>query len=264
MDIENTHIIFDGTKIIVSPNLYSIFDFLQKIEAEVNELFTLDKKLQSIRSSILDIMGLMEVMAKIISEAGLDFKYELKENPEVLAEKLELYQLTRIEMITVFCCIETIICLYIAYEYETDDDEEIRKMLMDFDGCVRNIILKLFLSRENKFFSKNSKKFEKVTAKKLRKLRNKLVHFFSVSGLSLVPESLSEKARRLEKIQPNIKFISSQDLYELYKSAAVLILETWSRECNEMPDIFERKIKYVAKVVKESGAILVKSESINV
>lgn len=263
MESENTHVLFDGTKVIISQDLIPIFDFLQKIDLEVDELFQLQKKVDGLRENILDLMGLIDVMGTTIKEGNLDFEYTLKENIDDIANKLEIHQLTRIQSVAVFCGIETLICLYTAYEFETSDEREIRDYVMNTEH-TRKIINKLLLSPENTFFSRNRKKLSKVHATKLRNLRNSLVHFFSVKGLNLASEGLIDKARKLEKIKHDVTFISPNELYELEKAASILLLKIWSRDCSNDKNLFKLKINHVKQVVKQSGAVLIDGNNINI
>ena len=40
--MESTHFIFDGEKVVISPNLYSVVSFLQEIEKEIESFLNFD------------------------------------------------------------------------------------------------------------------------------------------------------------------------------------------------------------------------------
>ncbi|OGF22469.1 hypothetical protein A2Y83_00110 [Candidatus Falkowbacteria bacterium RBG_13_39_14] len=109
-----------------------------------------------------------------------------------------------------------------------------------------------------------------ITSDDLRRLRNSLTHFFSVSqGLGISYPLLDEKSRRLEKATKfKAKFISPEDLLEILKGAAKLIIIKWSTDCNDClikkSDEFKEKILAVKSIVEKSGAIVVKNEQINI
>lgn len=46
---QSTHFIFDGEKVVISPDLHSIVSFLQEIEKEIESFLNFDKKLELIR-----------------------------------------------------------------------------------------------------------------------------------------------------------------------------------------------------------------------
>lgn len=54
MDEQSTHFIFDGEKVVISPDLHSVVSFLQEIEKEIERFLNFDKKLESIRTTFRD------------------------------------------------------------------------------------------------------------------------------------------------------------------------------------------------------------------
>ena len=64
MEEENTHIIFDGKRVVVSPNLQQVFFFLCGIGEEIDSIFGFDKKLESIKKQHLETIELIQVLSK--------------------------------------------------------------------------------------------------------------------------------------------------------------------------------------------------------
>ncbi|MFT5037379.1 MAG: hypothetical protein ACI9VM_000959 [Candidatus Azotimanducaceae bacterium] len=262
--MENTHLYFDGKKLIISPNLHVIFNFLQGIELEINSLLGFEEKISGIRNQYLEMVGLTEVLSKIVQENNLDFDYEFKENPELIAEKFFNHTVTRSEFIVLFASIETLLCLHTAYENETDDEDQIR-LLMSDPKKTKKLLNQFTLSSDNEYYASNLKRFAKVNARQIRDLRNKLTHFFSVKGLGIVHDKLSSKARTLErKAGNNVSFISSVDLCELHKCAATLLLKKWSEDYVNNNVDFMRKIIFVKNVVQKDAAILIQGDQIKI
>lgn len=252
---EPTHVILNGKKIIISLNLLSVFDFLQKIDAEISNLLMISNRLDKIREKILEVMGLCQTMSEVISKNNLDFSYTFSEDPALIAENLESPQLTRAEMITMFAYLETLTCLYLAYEHETCDEKTL--MLLSKSKKSIKVINRLILTDKNEYYSKNRSRLVKVNAKQLRNLRNRLSHFFSVSGLGLTPNLLEADARKMElETNYKISFISPNDMKELLKFASLLLLKKWSDEYVLNKLDFERKILFVKAIVERDGPVL--------
>jgi len=80
---------------------------------------------------------------------------------------------------------------------------------------------------------------------------------------------LDDKTRRLEKATKfKAKFISPEDLYEILKGSAKLLIIKWSNDCKESlsknSTEFKEKILSVRDVVVNQGAIVVKNNEINI
>jgi hypothetical protein len=225
MENQSTHFIFDGKQIIISPDLYPTIGFLQEIEKEIESFLDFDKK-------------------------------------------LEIYHPVRSKMIILFANLETLLRLNFAYENRIDDGEEIRKQALD--PKVWGLFYNDFcLNENNQWGQKNQERLKHITAYELRYLRNSLTHFFSVDkGLQIADVFLDEKSRILEKLTSfHAKFISPEDLYEIIKGAAKLMIEKWSRDCQEClktsSNEFKEKILSVNKLITSSGAVIVKSEQMD-
>jgi len=264
MEKDNTHIVFDGKKILISPSLRLVFDFLMKIDKEVESMINIENKLEGIRSQYLETIGLIQVISKVIIDNKLDFKFNFSENPETIAEKLSHYHITRAEMIVLFANLETLLCLHTAYEIETDNENDIREKVKD-SKYSKKFINNYILNKSNNYYKEKQDRFKKINAQQLRKLRNKLTHFFSVEGINIIPEKLGSKARILEKkIGRSISFISPTDFYELIKYAGLLLITNWSDDFSNNPDKFNKKISYVMSIVKRDAPILVAEKDLNI
>lgn len=269
MESKSTHIIFDGTKIVISPDLHPIIIFLQGIEEEIEILLGFYKKLESIREQSAETFELIDFLAKKLKENSIDFNFNLSEKPETLIDKLTINRPIRSEVIALFAHLETLFCLNIAYKNKTSDQAEIIKKAMDQNN-VKLFLTEFCLNKENEWGNKHPERFKRITADELRRLRNSLTHFFSVSrGLSLSYALLDEKSRRLEKATNyKAKFISPEDLYEIIKGAAKLMIIEWSKDCTEnlsgSSNDFKARILCVKNVVEASGAIIIKNAQINI
>ena len=80
---------------------------------------------------------------------------------------------------------------------------------------------------------------------------------------------MDEKSRQLEK-ETNFKakFISPEDLYEIIKGSALLMIKKWSEDCkNDLEknyNEFKEKILSVKSVVDNYGVMIIKNKSINI
>jgi len=269
MKKESTHFIFDGEKVIISPDLHSVINFLQEIEKEIEILLGFQKKLESIRKQCLEIVKLVELLSVKLKENSIDFSFTLSEDPSTLADKLKITRPIRSEMIVLFANLETLFCLNIAYENKISDEKEIIKKAMN-QNDIKYFLERFCLNKENEWGQKNPERLNHITADDLRKLRNSLTHFFSVAKtLSVSYAILNEKSRKLEKaINFKAKFISPEDLYEIIKGAARLMIKKWSEDYKDSlvknSNEFKEKILSVKKVVDSYGAIVIKNKQINI
>lgn len=269
MKDKDTQLICDGNKIIISPELHRIFIFLQDIEKEVESFLGFDKKLESIRKQYSETVKLMQVLAGKVQENSIDFNFTFSENPLTIADKFKMYYPVRSKMIILFANLETLICLNIAYENKTSD----KKIIID--KAMNKEIVKTFydnfcLNQKNDWGQKNPERLKHITADDLRKLRNSLTHFFSVDGgIQVADAFLDDKSRKLEKATNfQAKFISPEDLYEIIKGSARLMIKKWSQDCEDClaksPNEFQEKILSVKAIVDNSGAVIVENKQINI
>lgn len=269
MENKSTHFIFDGDKVVISPDLYPVVSFLQEIEKEIEDFLGFDKKLESIRKQHLETIKLVEVLVGKLKENSIDFKFTFSEHPANIAEKLKIDRPIRSEMIVLFANLETLFCLNIAYENKISDEKEIIKKAMNQDN-VKVFLENFCLNKENEWCQKNPERLKHILVDDLRKLRNSLTHFFSVAKTLAVSYAvLDEKSRKLEKATNfKAKFISPEDLYEITKGSAKLMIKKWSEDCkNDLvknSNEFKEKILSVKAVVDNYGAMIVRNKQINI
>jgi len=268
MENKSTHFIFDGDKVVISPDLHSVIIFLQEIEKEIESFLNFDKKLESIRKQYLETVKLIEVLAGKLKENSIDFQFTFSEPPATIAEKLKIDRPIRSEMIVLFANLETLFCLNIAYENKISDEKEIIKNAMNQDN-VKDFLERFCLSQENEWCQKNPERLKHIVADDLRKLRNSLTHFFSVANLSVSFAALDEKSRELEKATNfKAKFISPEDLYEIIKGSAKLMIKKWSEDCKsdleKNSNEFKEKILSVKTVVDSYGVMIIRNKQINI
>lgn len=266
---KSTHLFFDGEKIIISPDIMPVFTFLMEIEKEIKNILEFNAKLDSIKESHLEMMNFVVFLSDIIKKNNLDFKYNFKEHPEKIADKLTFSFPVRSQMIVLFASLEVIYSLHTAYDKETDNQDELRRNTMD-NNNLKKFVNSFMLTDQNEYYKKNKVRFSKLDSTKIRDLRNSLTHFFSLSGgLFVIPEILKEKAQGLEKIlkqnkHGDIVSISPIDLNELIKSANILRMKEWSNDFQNDSVDFKRKIQFVINIVKKEGAIIVLEKDLNI
>ena len=269
MENQSTHFIFDGKKIIISPDLSPIVNFLQEIEEEVNVLLGFEKRLESIRKQCLELFKFVEFLSSKLKENSIDFNFTLSKNPSVIAEKLKMIRPIRPEIIALFAYLETLIRLNFAYENKIDDGEKIRKLTLD-QSVWESFYNNFCLSENNLWGKQNPERLKHISAQDLRYLRNALTHFFSLDkGLTISYPVLDEKSRKLEqKTNFKVKFISPEDLYEIIKGAVILMIKKWNGDCrdslNKNSNEFRERILCVNNLIKKSGAIIIKNNQINI
>lgn len=261
----STHFVFDGQKIQVSPNLGKIASFLVEIEKESDEIFGIEKKLEEFRAHFRDLLSCTAELSEVLKKNNIDnWSYTFKKDPRTVSDILQYHVPVRSQMILLFTQLEVLFFLYIAYEREIDTDVELRSVAMREEKFRKAFLRKFLLSNDNDYYKDNAERFEKLSSGKIIRLRNSLVHFFSLpkDSIGVYPEHYAEDARKLEKFAKNNKkgdlvMISPVDLHELIKSAYLIMFKQWTNDTYSDNDTFIRKIKYVNNVVSNEGAVVV-------
>lgn len=262
MEDHSTHFIFDGEKVIISPDLYPFINFLQEIEKEIESLLWSDNKLESIKKYYTEIINLVRVISDKLIKNSIDFNFTLSEHPDTIIEKFKTNSADRSKMIILFANLETLLCLNIAYENKTSEKMVIIKDAMD-PNIVKGFYENFCLNQNNEWGKKNHERLKYITADDLRKLRNSLTHFYSLDkGLQISNSFFSNKSRELErKTNFKVKFISPDDLYEMIKGVAKLLIEKWSNDCKDSQmtgsSEFKDRMLSINELVRSHGAMII-------
>ncbi len=205
-------------------------------------------------------------LMKTLDENKIKREYKM-DDPNKIVKKFDSYSPIRSLFIVLFAQLETIFCLYIVYNEETDDKRVIRNSANDKN--LKLFINEFILNDKNEYYNKNKDLFSKFTADKVRTLRNSLTHFFSVWEISIVPKYAEEKVKKLSdefKKQQNIDalFLSEEQLFLLIRWWARLLLRWWSEDYKKKNTDFERKIKFVKSVVESEWAVTIKENDLNI
>ncbi len=256
-NVDPTHVVFDGKNVIISPNLRNVFTFLMEIDKEIEWLLLFENKLSKIREKFAIIFHDLSEISKILEINKIDFPYSITKEALTIVDDFHPPVVIRSQMICLFAYMETIFCLMTIYNHETTD----QKQIIDYTGDdIKSLIKEFILSEENEYYKNNKKRLWKISAKKLKNVRNSLTHFYSVSWLiGVINQGAAKKARELENdlhLQKNIDivFISPHELYELLKFAVQLLLIKWNNDFLENPETFTRKFWYVRTIVDSSAS----------
>lgn len=269
MENKSTHFIFNGEKVIISPDLRPIASFLSEIDKEIESLLSFDKKLDSIQRQCVEIMQYSMALYKKLKEKGESVKFDFLEAPTTIAEKLKFSVPIRSEMIALFAYIETIFCLDIAYKNNISSEEKIIRKAMSQNN-VKFFLEEFCLNKENEWCQKNAERLDHITADDLRKLRNSLTHFFSVApNISVSHAALDEKSRKIEKATNfAINFMTPEDLYGIVRGAGRLMIGKWDEDYKNSEKTktneFKNRILSVKSVIENSGAVIVEAQQISI
>lgn len=268
---ENTHVVYDGKQIVISPNLVEIFNFLSNVGKEIEDLLSLENKLVNIQKGYNDLLNFTTIIIKKVEENKIDFSSEL--TMKDIENSLKMFHgfnlPIRSIMIVLFSYIEVLYCINIAYLNQISDTSSIIQFARN-EKNVKKFLNNYMLNDKNSFYKSNSKRFSKISAQQIRELRNLLVHFFSTNTeISISSSKFNEKARIIESElekngQPNLIFLSINDLYDLIKNASNLILIEWTNDCKKEPEKFKNKIVCVKKLITTVGSVFLPKININV
>lgn len=249
-DKNKPFLVMRNNEIHTHPEFRIVFDFLIQIEAEITELMSYQDRLKSIKNQCSE---LLKLMGKLTVPDDLNFK--MSENPETLTEKFRYIRPVRSELIVLFAHLETLRCLYTAYENNTSDNRELRDAS---EGAMEKFINEFCLSEKNQWIQNNPKRSGKLSARNLCKLRNSLTHFFSVDKIGIVPIYDEETEKIGNKINNKVQLISSEDFAEILHHTGKLVLKKWCQDCEDslsgQNNNFVEKMRRVKEVVERNAA----------
>lgn len=255
-EIESTHIVFDLKKwsLTISPNLREIFDFLMNIEKEIKLLLWYDQKTNQIKMKAQKTLEELSKMAFFLEQNGLHYNYTIKKEDFFIPSDFETHSIERTKVISLFAYMETLFCIMSIYNHETIKHEEI---ITHTNNDIRELIKKFILSDENTYYREHKAKLSKITANQFKALRNTLAHFYSVPEyISIVEDPIANHL--IQNKLKNTIFISAHDLYELIRSASLLIFFEWNNDTVQNQEVFIKKINCVKEVVEKNWAKLIK------
>ncbi len=262
---QDTYLSFKDGVVTHSPDIKQVFDFLANIEKETDSLLGFNKQLDLIKESYLEMLDFVLFLSNKLKQENIDFAYTLKNNPMQISQHFHFYLPLRSQAIVLFASLEVLLTLYTAYQFKTTDKNHLISLTMEPKNTKKFINLYL-LNNENDYYNRNIARFKKIDAKKIRNLRNSLTHFFSIGpgGLSLSPELLATKARKLEnQLAKNrmghVLFISESDISFLIKSAYVLQIKRWAEDCYKNPVEFKLRMANIIELVRKEGAVIVQN-----
>lgn len=248
------HIILDWKKIYISKGLTQVFIFLSNIEKEVGKILDYNNKIKNLQDITVEMLWLLKNSIKLLNSKGI--KIPLPQDTKITEKYLnqETFNISqnfiRSNMILIFSYIETLFCIITAYTLELDQQEDI---VYSSKNKLINNIEKYLIGKRNSYFMKNKEKLWKLTAKSIQKLRNWLVHFYSVYPEDI---ALSEaEFKKTEKItiafdESNVTILSSTDLFELAKVWSKIFIQELAYDFKHNKSTFNKKIEIVKKVTK--------------
>lgn len=258
---ESTHLFFQGDAIHISPNLSPIAKFISNIEKEIDELFSINKRLEDILKQYRELLECTKIVTEKLENNKHVIDFSFSEPPQTILEKTTWQRPLRAEMITVFAYMETLMCFYLAYTYEISDEEGLRKKMQKTDS-VKEFINSFIISNDNQWCQLHPRRAKRFTWKELRNIRNSLTHFFSVAkdGLSAATIYDNTVKEAEQKTKSKVKFITPDDLRIMVRSAALLLFKTWDKDYRDSlqrgDKNFENKIKFVKTIVDRDASLI--------
>lgn len=236
-----------------------------EIEKESDAIFGIEKQLEELRDYYRDLLGCTSELSRLLKENNIDnWSYNFKKDPRNFTDALEYHLPVRTQMIQLFTQLEVMYFLYISYLKEIDDEVGLREVAMKDEKLRKAFLRQFILSEQNTYFSEHKNRFKKLDAGKIIRLRNSLVHFFSLSSdsIGIHPDRFGEDARKFERHAEENKrgqlvMMSPLDLSELIKGAYMILFQIWTKDTLHENEKFKRKIAYVHNVVSEFGAVIV-------
>ena len=263
-DSASTHFVYDGKTIQISPNIRIIFDFLMEIEKESDAILGFEAQLEEIHEYYLDLLKCTQELTHTLKENKIEnLSYVFKKNPLKFSERIQFHVPVRTQMIQLFTQLEVLFFFYLAYTQEVDGETELRELAMKKEKLRKDFLREFLLSEKNLYYKKQRNRFKKLEPGKIIRLRNSLVHFFSLSNdsIGIYSSKYTYDARKIEmQAEKNKKgdlvMLSPGDLNELIKDAYMILFQIWTKDTYNENAKFKRKIKYVYNIVSEFGAVV--------
>lgn len=266
---ESTHIYFDGSQILISPDISPVFRFLIEIQTEIDHILKFNEQLQEAGRDYKDLLKLIQFLTGMLREHNIEYEYRFERDPKLIADALKPIFPIRAQMIVLFASLEVLFTLHMAYELHTSDTNDLRQATLDVQN-TKEFINNFILTKENSYYRENSDRLKKIDSRKFRELRNSLTHFFSVGpgGLSISPDVFTKSSRKLEAdLERNkhghIVFFSEADLYGLIKAANFLRLKKWSNDFMADSALFKSSMTHVKELVAREAAVIVHKQELD-
>ena len=218
---------FDGEKIHVSPNLVLVFHFLSQIEQEVTSILEINSKLFEINRGYSDLLKIIKDLVIRLEKYEPEIKKEKFKIPSgnslnVIAEKFTQQPMIRSQMIVLMSSLEVLFALDIAYKNKTSNEKTIQKYMMNYEKAIAFLNSYVF-NKKNVHFKFKEEKLSKIKSQDFRKLRNSLVHFFSLPDNFIVNFTESEEEENINNMlaskgESGALFLSVRDLEKLVKT----------------------------------------------
>ncbi len=199
-----------------------------EIEKEVKSLMSRQDQLKQIQEQVADFFELFLVMSKELQYSNAKFRYNLKEHPDTIIDKLKFDSCSRAEAIVLFAYLEALRCMWTAYVNQTSDEQKLRNASNE---AIDLFIKDFCLCKQNKWVKKYPQRAGKISVRHLRELRNALTHFFSVGRLGIAPARSEEEVIKISNMTNHrVQFITTNDLLGLIEGATILLLSKWSED----------------------------------
>lgn len=264
------HFIKNENGIYISPEFEIIISFLQEIEQEVESLLGFSKKIDNIHNHYRDLLRLTKFLADKLKENDIDYVYNSSIDFEGITDIFKFNSPFRCQLISLFSSLEVLFVINLAYENKTDNEGDLISLAVN-EKEIKKFINKFILTDDNKYFLDNKNILKKIDSNKFRKLRNSLVHFFSVpeGGVSISHEDLRSKSRKIENLSKsnkkgNVVFLSEKDIASLIKEANLLVMDSWSYDFKENEALFKEKIKFVINLVEKRAPKIIYERDLNI
>lgn len=255
---KSTHIVFDGEKIMISPDLRVISEHLSDVDSEVESLFNFQDKLESLRKNFIELFDFTIFLSNKLKEAGIEFEYKMKEDPRLINEKINFDLPVRSYAIVLFAKLEILRTFWTAYKNETSDELKLRDAS---ENSMKLFFDEFCLCKDNEWV-KNNPKRKNFSSKNLVDLRNSLTHFFGSGKLNLIP-CFDKDIKELQKNYKSLfKVVSIEDLREISKGAFMLALEKWTYDSYYNKKDFKRKIYFVKEITERKAPKIVSREMV--
>ncbi len=243
-------------KVLISPELRWIFEFLMRIDNEVSYQIKFNSKLQWISERVMKLLKDLWESCKLLKENNIDFSYSLtKLDLENIASDFDKTNFICSQMICFFAYMETISCIMTVYHSETEITDE-QLLIEKCNDDLENFIKKYILNDKNVYYKKNISRFSWMWAKNLIKTRNALTHFYSVwNRIWIIPKWLINYYKKIKKISNWYNYICPEDFYWLLEWSFKIILNERNNDCLNDKKTFNEKITYVTNLISKNAAV---------
>lgn len=252
------HVVLQWERLIISPDLQTVFLFLNHIEEEIISQLHIKRQLREMNEKFWTIMRDFVALMKLLEENKIEYTVKSNEKTLSILEDFKTNHNVRIIIIAMFSYLDTIFHLIISYKHQITDET---KLMQQTRWQRENLAEKYLLSKQNKFYYEQNSRLKDLNGKKIKSIRNFLTHFFSLpEGIILLENWANENRDEIERLLGEQKmhsiWFTPEEWFNWIWGAVKIVLEEWTKDSLDNKILFKSKMSAVKAVINKHASVL--------